>query len=380
VGYLVAVGKEVSQGTHGLLKAAAPFIAARIVHQKCRERAEQKNEEARLLGLMAEKCLTARTVDELLPLALEAAMCSLRARRGSIFLADEEQGRITARALRGAHAPICDTIESLEPGSVSHRVFYDRRPLLVRDTGQEPGLDSARQYPYATRSFVSVPLRENGHALGVLHLTEREGDGTFTPQDLLFLETLGLQASSAIRKARLEEEVRSLQVTSSTDHLTGVYNRRYLEDHLAVEFQRASRFNQPLAVAMLDLDGFKALNDELGHAAGDRMLKDVAATIGQQLRAVDVLARYGGDEFVLVLPGTGADGALKTVKKICSRFEHDGQSGSSSGDAGRQVTMSVGISAFPDSSADASELLHHADLALLQAKKSGRNAALLWSE
>lgn len=218
-GYLVLSGAALKTGDLRLLQQAAAFVGSRIAHQQCRERAEQKADEARLLGLMTEKCLAAHTVEELLPLALDAAMCSLRARRGSIFLADEEQGLVTARAVRGVHAPISETIAALRPGSVSHRVFFERRPLLVRDAGREPGPERERQFPYTTRSFVSVPLREDGHAFGVLHLTEREGEENFTPADLSFLETLGLQASRAIRQARLEEEVRALRAAASTDRV-----------------------------------------------------------------------------------------------------------------------------------------------------------------
>ena len=376
-GYLVVSGAALSVGDLKLLESAAAFVAARMVHLKCRERAEQKDEEARLLGQMAEKCLTAHSVEELLPLALEAAMCSLHARRGSILLA-EEKGRITARALRGDHAPISGTIEELRPDSVSHKVFFNRRSMLVQDTGREPGLTGARQFPYASRSFMSVPLRENGHALGVLHLTERDGEEVFTPRDLSLLERLGLQASAAIRKARLEEEVQALRVSSSIDHLTGVYNRRYLDEQLAIEFQRAKRFGQPLAVAMLDIDSFKNVNDTMGHEYGDRVLKMIAGTVRQQLRSVDILARYGGDEFVLVLPGTDADGAMNTVEKIRTLIESTELPGDRAVLPRRKFTVSVGLSVYPETSTAAEELLRRADQSLLQAKMAGRNTTLLW--
>jgi diguanylate cyclase (GGDEF)-like protein len=376
-GFLAVSGAALSAGDLKMLESASAFVAARMVHLKCRERAEQRDEETRLLGQMAEKCLTARSVEELLPLALESAMCSLHARRGSILLA-EEKGRITAHALRGDHAPISGTIAELRPDSVSHKVFFNRRSMLVQDTGREPGLAGERQFPYATRSFVSVPLRENGHALGVLQLTEREGEEVFTPRDLSLLERLSQQATAAIRKARLEEEVQSLRVSSSIDHLTGVYNRRYLDERLPVEFQRAKRFGQPLAVAMLDIDSFKNMNDAMGHEYGDNVLKLIAGTVRQQLRSVDMLARFGGDEFVLVLPGTDATGALSTVEKIRRIIEATELPGERPTSAGRRFTVSVGIAVYPDTSTSAEDLLRRADQSLLQAKTAGRNTTLLW--
>jgi diguanylate cyclase (GGDEF)-like protein len=378
LGYLVAIGAALGEGDRDRFDAASTFIEARIGHSLETMKAKRREEESRLLGQMAEQCLTARSVEEMLPIALETAMKSLHARRGSILLA-EEKGRIVGCALRGDHAPISGTISKLHPGSVSHDVFFNRRPLLVRNTDQAPGLDKERQFPYATRSFVSVPLRDNGHALGVLHLTEREGNEVFSADDLSLLERLGLQASGAIRKARLEEEVAVLRVASTTDHLTGVHNRRFLDEQLGLEFQRARRFSQPLAVAMLDLDDFKALNDEMGHEYGDEVLKNVAGAVRLQLRSVDVLARYGGDEFAALLPGTGAAGALSTAEKIRARVASIRLPGDQSASPSRSFSISVGIAVYPGTAETVDDLLRQADQALYQAKKSGRNATLLWT-
>lgn len=376
VGYLVASGAALSRRELGLLNSASAFIAARVVHLKCRERAEQKDEEARLLGLMAEKCLTAQSVDELLPLALEAAMCSLRARRGSIILA-EGKGRITAHALRGDHAPISSTMDVIRPDSITHKVFFDRRPILVQDTGREPGLNRERQFPYSSRSFISVPLRQNGHALGVLHLTDREGEEVFTPRDLSMLERLSLQASGAICKARLETEVQALRDTSTTDRLTGLHNRRFLEEQLAIEFQRAIRFGLPLAVAKFDVDEYRAMKDEMGDEYGDSILKQIAGAVRNQLRSVDILARYGEDEFVLVLPGTGGAGAMDAIGKVRKRIEAIALPGDRSCAAKRKLTVSAGLSVYPETAAVAEDLLRVADQSLSLAKKAGRNTSEL---
>ena len=129
---------------------------------------------------------------------------------------------------------------------------------------------------------------------------------------------------------------------------------------------------------MLDIDSFKNVNDAMGHEYGDRVLKMIAGTVRQQLRTVDILARYGGDEFVLVLPGTDAGGAMKTAEKIRRVIEDTALPDELPSSPGRKFTVSVGFSVYTETSTAAQELLHQADQALLQAKMAGRNTTLLW--
>lgn len=362
------------------LAASFSVMHRRLDHHRSRiarhrHRVAQLESEVGVFHQLGEQILAARSVDEILSLALEAAMMGLRARRGSILLAEAERGQITAQAFCGDHAGVAGTITALQPDSVSHRVFYDRRSLLVRDAARELGHTSERQFPYSTRSFVSVPLRENGHSLGVLHLSEREDNDLFTQQDLELLEKLGIQASTAISKVKLEDEVRELRVHSITDPLTGAHNRRFLDGQLAVEFDRAKRFEQPLAAVMIDIDDFKQHNDHLGHGRGDLMLRELVRAIRQQVRSIDVLCRYGGDEFLLLLPGTGSQGAISTAEKIRTRVESLGIQGMGLA-SGTTLTVSCGVSVFPEQADTAQDLLRKADQALLEAKRSGKNAVL----
>jgi diguanylate cyclase (GGDEF)-like protein len=327
--------------------------------------------EVRAFHALAEKILGARELDEILTLALETAMLSLRARRGSILLAEESQGRVTAQVFRGEHAGVAGTVTALQRDSVSHRVFYGRSPLLVTDAERELPVPRERQFPYASRSFLSVPLREDGRSLGVLHLTDR-AESSFTADDLAFLERLGVQTSAAIARLGLEQEVRALRVMSETDPLTGVHNRRFLEECLAVELERSRRFGNPLAAVMIDIDDFKPYNDLMGHGCGDLILRELVAGIKRQVRSIDILSRYGGDEFLLLLPGTDLAGALGTAEKIRAEVERTRFPFEATGSR-RRVTVSCGVSSFPALARTAQELLGLADGALLEAKKAGKN-------
>lgn len=367
-------------GFAGRLAASISMMQRRLENHRSRVkrhryRVLQLESQVGAFHQMADKILAARSVEEVLPLALEAAMLSLHARRGSILLAEAERGQVTAQAFRGEHAELASTIKALHPDSVSHRVFYNRRSLLVQDADREFGHNSERQFPYSTRSFVSIPLRENGHSLGVLHLTERENNDIFTPQDLALLEKLGIQAASAISKVKLEEEVRQLRVKSETDPLTGVHNRRYLDEHLIVEFDRAKRFGQPLAAVMIDIDDFKLFNDGMGHECGDLMLRELVSVIRRKVRSIDVLSRFGGDEFLLLLPGTDQNGAFSTAEKIRARVEASRFPGQDSLE-NVKFTVSCGVATYPGMASSAMDLLYKADQALLGAKKSGKNTVL----
>lgn len=171
-----------------------------------------------------------------------------------------------------------------------------------------------------------------------------------------------LMASQELLKRSLE----SLEVLSVTDGLTGLHNRRAFEDKLKEEFERARRYNLPLSLLMLDADRFKEFNDSCGHPAGDHLLKDIALILKQNARANDVAARYGGDEFAVILPNTDSKVAFhlaerlrRAAKMLCNE--------------GRLVTISVGVAALKTEMQDAHGLLVAADNALYDAKRKGRN-------
>jgi len=377
VGYTLLFGAKVEEKERDLLDLFCRLLAARISHDRSMEMWRRKDVEFSMIGEVAKRIFATGKVDDILPKTLEEAMYVFRSKRGSILLADSEDGRVTDVALRGRHTELTSKIHRLKPDSVSHRVFFEKTPLLVRDTDREFGRQTESRFPYSARSFISVPLRENGHALGVLHLTEREGDDAYTTWDLSLLDVLSGQAAAAIQKARLRDEIEIFRIQAMTDSLTGIYNRRFLDNCLVNEMSRANRFEQPFTVVMIDIDDFKVFNDELGHQCGDRILKELVDEIQKQVRSIDILARYGGEEFVLVLPGTELKGGVGIAEKIRSHVEatlFPSEKGK------RKLTVSAGVSTFPDNALSPQDLLERADQALRQAKGLGKNMIMTWRE
>lgn len=178
----------------------------------------------------------------------------------------------------------------------------------------------------------------------------------------------------ALRLKKFQEELRAkhekAEEQANTDELTGLNNRRFLFERLREETNRAQRFEFGLVILMVDIDHFKAINDTLGHAVGDKVLSDMASIIKFSTRAYDVLCRYGGDEFTLLLPQTDRDQGLIVAERIRSavevhKFPTEGFLG--------QPTASIGLSSYPEEGNDPDVLLQSADLALYHAKQSGRN-------
>jgi diguanylate cyclase (GGDEF)-like protein len=170
------------------------------------------------------------------------------------------------------------------------------------------------------------------------------------------------------------KERRALEHMSITDPLTQVKNRRYFHDRLASELERSDRHGYPLALVMIDIDHFKNFNDDFGHMAGDTVLREVARHLTAQLRLMDTIARFGGEEFALILPDTTPADAMRVAERVRttlsqSKFQFEGSNET-------QVTISLGIACHPQNATTTEGLIAHADAALYQAKRQGRNQSV----
>ena len=184
------------------------------------------------------------------------------------------------------------------------------------------------------------------------------------------------RAKALLRNKSTHDKIRKLQVSLEqmvvSDPLTGLHNRRYLMDRLTQEMQRADRHNEPLAFAMIDLDGFKPINDQFGHVVGDKVLRAVGNAVSRCVRVSDIAARYGGDEFAVILPQTPPEGAMRVVERMLrtiSELTLQDENG-----AAVKVTASLGLAYYPAEDLETPEdLVHSADGALYGAKRSGKN-------
>lgn len=211
---------------------------------------------------------------------------------------------------------------------------------------------------------VFLPLVSFGQELGVLVCAASQ-HSRFQQNDLLTLESVADILATAVQNAEYVERVKQL---AYRDGLTGIYNRRYFESKILEEISRHSRYGGTVAMLMFDIDHFKNVNDEFGHLLGDEVLKQVAQLLTRQLRKLDVVCRYGGEELAVILPSTQLSAAERVAEKLrqtIESFEFPG--------VPRPITVSVGVSEFPTHGCDRDQIVRAADAALYCAKQSGRN-------
>ncbi len=253
------------------------------------------------------------------------------------------------------------------------RTIATRQPQFIPDVTQDPAFLRAS---YEIQSEICVPLLKEGKVLGVINVEAAPGH-PLTERDMDLIMALAGSVAIAVDNARLHAEVKSLALT---DGLTGLFNRRAFDQVLETEVARAERYGHPLALIILDLDGFKLYNDRWGHPAGDMRLVELAKLLQSNVRSPDVAARYGGEEFAIILPFTSREGALALAERLRQAAEDQSAGAEKTGAFIAGYTISLGVATYPEDGRRSDQLLLSADNAELAAKRLGKNRVCVASD
>lgn len=303
----------------------------------------------------------------------------LQSERASLMIFDETANELVLKAANGLPTDPASVSAVRVGEGISGEVIDTGKPVMVTDLRLAGRKAAPPERRYKTNSFISYPIMIGGRKVGVLNVTDKSGGGVYDEVDLSLLEIIGPQVALALERAEWQERATEFQLMSITDSLTGLPNRRYLEERLSEELNRSKRYDYPMSFLMIDIDDFKAYNDKNGHQAGDVALQITAHCLKGALRAVDIASRYGGEEFCILLPQTGISEAGVIADRIRHRVSTTEFPHGKAQPLGH-VTISVGVSTFTKNVDTSENIIAAADRALYQAKSMGKDRVEFYGE
>lgn len=301
----------------------------------------------------------------------------VNADRVSLMLIDGNDS-LQVKAAKGIHRKLASNISVKAGQPIAGQVFESRTPVMIRDIATEYSLNGRTGGTYKTKSFISIPLMIRDRAIGVLNIADKISGKIFSEEDFRLLKSFASHASVLIEGSqyyRLSEEMRALSIT---DSLTEIFNRRYFSERLEEEIQRSDRHGFTFALLLADIDNFKKLNDADGHVCGDQILRSIATITRDSIRAIDIPARFGGEEFAVILPQTDRENASiiaermrDNIKRYCPRLWNS--------DPRDAITVSIGLALYPDHGSTAIKLIKSSDKALYRAKMNGKDRVIVFT-
>lgn len=255
-------------------------------------------------------------------------------------------------------------------------VVQKGQPLLVKNVDSEfPAFSKAKLGRYKSKSFIIAPIKNKEHTLGVINITERKESGVFDDDDLKLVSLITPVLVLQMEKIQLLGRMESLSIK---DSLTGLFNHRYFQEHLVEEVGRAQRYRRHLSLIILDIDNFQKYNENYGYSMGDKVLVQLANIFVENLRKVDIIARYAQEEFAVILPDTKRKQAAIAAEKLRDKVNSAvfvERRDSSLGMA--RLTVSLGVAEYyPNNTKE--EFIQHIEFALKEAKEKGRNRVCVY--
>ncbi len=311
-------------------------------------------------------------LNDILTAIMKKAKKLIKAETWSVYLLDKETGELVSeKAASGKGAKRRTKKHRVKPGQgIAGWVAHEGLPVVIPDVSCDARFcqGTAQSAGRKTKSLICVPIKRDGSVIGVIEVVKRTKTEHFTKEDLNLLMRLVDHAALAIERASLYQKMAELSVT---DDLTKLFNTRYLNRTLEIEISRADRHLSSLSVIFMDIDHFKVINDNFGHLTGSKLLVEMGQLLIKGLRTVDIVARYGGDEFVIVLPQTAPSAAVMIAERIRKTIEKNiflRKEGYS-----LNLTASFGVASYPESATSKEDLLRIADEAMYRVKYQTRN-------
>lgn len=287
----------------------------------------------------------------------------------SVFLLDEETGDLVLEKTSSRYFKEKQSKIRIKPGEgVPGWVLREGIPVIVPDVTKDRRFVCDLTGSDSSHSLMCVPLKSKGKVIGVMEFGNNDDSEPFTKNDINLLMKISYYISLAIERVALYQKMAELAVT---DDLTKLFNSRYLNRTIEVEIQRSERSKTSVSLIFMDLDNFKQVNDNFGHLVGSKVLVEVGQILMKSLRSIDIIARYGGDEFVIVLPQTIPEAALRVAERVRRLIEKniflkkDGYN--------IRLTASFGVASYPRSAKTKEELIKLADEAMYKVKSYTKN-------
>ncbi|OGP56211.1 MAG: diguanylate cyclase [Deltaproteobacteria bacterium RBG_13_61_14] len=325
--------------------------------------------QLKILGEIGKTLTSTLDFQEVLRVIMKIIADQFEPRDWSLLLVDEESEELYFAIVVGEASDKLKDVRLKIGEGIAGWVAQHGQPLITEDASQDPRFAKwvDQKTGFETKSMVCLPLISKGRTLGVIELLNTVR-GHFSERDIELLVALADFTAIAVENARYVKRIKDLSIV---DDVTGLYNSRHLHALLETEISRAVRYSAPFSVIFLDLDYFKLVNDNHGHLVGSRLLREIGQVLRFNLRTVDWATRYGGDEFVLILPRTGRKEALLVAQRL--RHALNGTVFLKSEKLNIRITASFGIATFPEDAKSKEDAIRLADQAMYRVKRSTRD-------